>query len=407
MIAESIATWVEGYSPSETDLQLAQRSLIDTLAVTLGARSHPLRRLLDAESEATRWAAIGHVLDFDDLHVESTSHVSVVCVAATLASGGDARAYLTGAGVMARLGSALGWQHYEAGWHATCTVGCFAAAVCASVACGLSPAEVAHALALAVPAAGGVQRAFGTDAKSLQVGFAVDAGLRAARLVRAGARADPTALDAWFALLEGDPSVLDLSGPSIPGGLALKLFPCCYALQRPIVATRELVREGLTTEMVDEVIVRTPAATIQPLIHHRPTTALEGKFSLEYGIAASILDEYPGFVSFSDDAVRRAAADELISRVRVEAAAGGSSLLSGTFQIEVRCADGSIREAALGAPPGVPGGPSVEEAFSEKLRACGDDVPELLSIVTWESAPQMLRRELATSDLRAPGSHTK
>ena len=28
---------------------------------------------------------------------------------------------------MARLGSALGWRHYSAGWHATCTAGAPAA----------------------------------------------------------------------------------------------------------------------------------------------------------------------------------------------------------------------------------------------------------------------------------------
>jgi hypothetical protein len=60
-----------------------------------------------------------------------------------------------------------------------------------TVALGLPAERIAAAMALAVPAAGGVQRAFGTDAKSLQVGFAVDAGIRAARLAAAGAQADP------------------------------------------------------------------------------------------------------------------------------------------------------------------------------------------------------------------------
>ena len=101
-------------------------------------------------------------------------------------------------------------------------------------------------MALAVPAAGGVQRAFGTDAKSLQVGFAVEAGLRAARLAAAGAQADPSALDVWLGLVGGSahsrPSAVDPSGPTVPNGLAIKLYPCCYALQRPISALAELRR---------------------------------------------------------------------------------------------------------------------------------------------------------------------
>ena len=113
---------------------------------------------------------------------------------------------------MARLGTALGWRHYSAGWHATCTAGAPAAAAGAAVALGLPAERIAAAMALAVPAAGGVQRAFGTDAKSLQVGFAVEAGIRAARLAAAGAQADPAALDAWLGLVGGDPSAVDPSG---------------------------------------------------------------------------------------------------------------------------------------------------------------------------------------------------
>src|SRR5262249_56955914 len=90
------------------------------------------------------------------------------------------------------------------------------------------------ALALAIAGAGGVQRAFGTDAKSLQAGFAVDAGLRAAALAAAGAQADWSALDAWMSLVGGDPGAVDLAGPAVPGGLAIKIYPCCYALPRPL-----------------------------------------------------------------------------------------------------------------------------------------------------------------------------
>ena len=157
------------------------------------------------------------MLDFDDLHMESTTHISAVCVPAALATGGGAKAYLAAAGVMARLGTALGWAHYSAGWHATCTAGAPASAAGAAVALGLTTRQIATAIALAVPGAGGVQRAFGTDGKSLQVGFAVDAGIRAARLAAAGAQADPSALDAWLSLVGADPG----EGRADPAGQAI------------------------------------------------------------------------------------------------------------------------------------------------------------------------------------------
>src|SRR5436305_2075300 len=211
-VAERLAGWACALKPTAEDLALAQTALIDTVAVACAARQDPLRDLLEPLTEPGRWAALAHVLDYDDLHLPSTAHISAVCVPAALAHGGGARAYLAGAGVMARLGTALGWAHYERGWHATTTAGAPAAAVAAGLSLGLDAERLAVALALAVPAAGGVQRAFGSDAKSLQVGFAVDAGLRAARLAAAGARADPAAVDAWLRLVGGDPSAVDSSG---------------------------------------------------------------------------------------------------------------------------------------------------------------------------------------------------
>jgi 2-methylcitrate dehydratase PrpD len=325
MVALDLARWAAEYEPAEDEIALADAALRDTLAVAHAARDHPLLTRLDAISEPAREAVAAHVLDYDDLHLPSTTHISAVCVPVARAAGGGARAYLAAAGVMARLGTALGWAHYERGWHATCTAGALAAAVGAALPHG---ADLATAMALAVPAAGGVQRAFGSDAKALQVGFAVDAGLRAAQLTLGGAKADPAAVDQWFALVGGDPGRLDLSGPALPGGLAVKVYPCCYALQRPIAAVRELgeVPAG-------RIRVRAPASSVQPLIHHRPRTGLEGKFSLEYGIAAALLDGAPGMASFTDAAVRRPDAQALIERIDVELTPGGDGLLAGEFAI--------------------------------------------------------------------------
>ena len=351
-----LAQWAAELQPAPADLALARRSLQDTVAVAVAARSHRVTRLAASLPEGAHWAVAAHVLDFDDLHLPSTAHISAVCVPVALAVGGGPRAYLAAAGVMARLGTALGWQHYAAGWHATCTAGAPASAAGAAVALGLPCSQIAAAMALAVPAAGGVQRAFGTDAKSLQVGFAVDAGIRAARLAAAGAEAGPGALDAWLSLAGGDPAAVDVTGPAVPGGLAVKLYPCCYALQRPISAISGLAGQQLDPAQVSRIVLSTPEATVVPLIHHRPQSGLEGKFSLEYGAAAALLDGYPGFGSFTDLAVRRPAAGrpggdpartwwQLAARWR---AGGGDPL--GRWR-------GRAGQPAL--PPGIPGAAAV------------------------------------------------
>jgi 2-methylcitrate dehydratase PrpD len=405
-VAVTLARWAAGLEPDAGDEELAERSLRDTVAVTLAARDHRVTRLAAGLPEGARWAVAGHVLDFDDLHMPSTTHVSAVCVptalaASELAGGGGPRAYLAAAGVMARLGTALGWRHYSAGWHATCTAGAPASAAGAAVALGLPAEQIAAAIALAVPAAGGVQRAFGTDAKSLQVGFAVDAGIRAARLAAAGAQADPAALDAWLGLVGGSAhsrrEEVDPFGPIIPNGLAIKLYPCCYALQRPISVLAQLAgaeQAGLDPARVRRIVLRTPEATVLPLIHHRPDSGLQGKFSLEYAAAAALLDGYAGFASFTDAAVRRDAARRLAGLVEAKLDPGGSWLLDGELAAEIHLDDGTVLRASQQFPPGSPARPPTPGQLRAKLADCVRGLDTDPASWTWDNAATTLRRYL-------------
>jgi 2-methylcitrate dehydratase PrpD len=378
-----MAAWAVEYTPTEGDLRLAERSLRDTVAVAFAALDEPVVAYGRQLGTAGGLAVAAHLLDFDDLHLPSTSHISAVIVPVVIAAGGDARAYLAGAGVMARLGTRLGWEHYSRGWHTTCTAGAPAAAVAAAVVLGLNADETAHAMALALPAAGGEQRAFGTDGKALQVGMAAEAGWRAARLVGAGARGDPASLDQWLALVGAGSSELDLSGPAVPGGLAIKLFPCCYAMQRPIHAVR-MALGGDDPKKVAAVLVRTPAAAVQPLIHHRPRTGLQAKFSMEYAIATAVLDGFPALSHFTDEAVRRPAASRIMASVIMELDAGGTGLLDGTCAIEIQLASGN-RQANVDQPPGAPARPPGDDDLAAKAASCGPRAAATVG-VTWSDA---------------------
>ena len=388
--AAALAEWARGFAPDQDDLALARRSLVDTVAVTRAAAGHPIEPLAARLGAAGRLATLAHVLDYDDLHLPSTSHVSAICVPVALVSGGGARAYLAGAGTMARLGEMLGWAHYSRGWHATCTAGAPAAAVSAAIARGLDAEATARAIALAVPAAGGVQRAFGSATKSLQVGFAADAGLRAAELAAAGASADPAALDQWLDIVGGAPRPL-AAAPAVPGGLAIKPYPCCYALQRPIEATREaMAGEAVVAEAVSAVSVKLDQDVLRPLIHSRPRTGLEAKFSLEYALAATLLDGRPGLASFEDGAVARPAARALLDRVQVDAAPGGGDLLSGTVEVTIELSGGETRAAAVELPPGAPGRPLDEAALRDKVTDCvGAAAAEQLIRADWTQPPPL------------------
>lgn len=391
-LAAGLARWAAGLRPGPGDTELARRSLVDTVAVTLAALDDPVAGWTRDLDPALRWSAVGHVLDFDDVHLPSTSHVSVVCAPAALACGGGAREYLAGAGVMARLGAALGWAHYRGGWHATCTAGAPAAAVAAGLALGLDAEGLARAMALAVPAAGGVQRAFGTAGKSLQVGFATAAGVRAARLAAAGASADPTALEQWFGLVGGS-GAPELSGPAVPGGLAVKLHPCCYALQRPISTARSLPR--LAAAEITGIGVHARQASLQPLLHSRPRTGLEAKFSLPYAVVSAIVDGFPGTAEFTDEAVARPQVRALLDLVEVHAEPGGDGVMDGRTRVVVERGAAPPVEAALDVPDGHPDRPASAADLAAKVRTCvGDDRAAEVLALEWDTAAALLHRVL-------------
>lgn len=392
-LALSLARWAVALQPTREDLELADRALLDTLAVSVAGREEPVARFARELSEGGCWGAIGHALDYDDVHLPSTSHISVVCVAAALASGGGARAYLAGAGVMARLGVGLGWSHYGRGWHTTCTAGAPAAAVAAGVAAGFDAERLATAIALAVPGAGGVQNAFGTDAKPLQVGFAVETGLRAARAASAGAGAATAAVDQWFALLGGSAAAIELRGPAVPDGLAIKLYPCCYAMHRPIGATRQLGRIDVAD--VDSLTVEAFESAVLPLRHARPSSGLEGKFSLEYAVATALIDGHPGIDSFTDEAVSRPNVRHLLERTDLVRKPGGDGVFDGTVRVSVRTKGGRVDEEELILPPGHPRTPPTADELAAKVRDCaGPDLTDAVIGASWATAPDLLRHAL-------------
>src|SRR5689334_3929128 len=75
-VAGALAGWAAALDPSPADHELARRALVDTVAVALAARDDPVAGLLEPLARAGRWTALAHVLDFDDLHMPSTAHIS-------------------------------------------------------------------------------------------------------------------------------------------------------------------------------------------------------------------------------------------------------------------------------------------------------------------------------------------
>ena len=140
-------------------------------------------------------ATAGHVLDFDDTYLPGIAHLSaptapaaLVLGAGTARRGGARRLHrrLRGDG---RAGAASHPALYDRGLHPTAVCGGVGAAAAAARLMGSTRRHERSAVALALLGAGGLRAAFGSDGKALQVGWAAAAGVRAARLAAAGARA--------------------------------------------------------------------------------------------------------------------------------------------------------------------------------------------------------------------------
>jgi 2-methylcitrate dehydratase PrpD len=356
-LTEAIARYALGHVGPMSDevVELAKRTLLDTVGVAIAARHEPPVRILGQTlgslpaGPATVWATgeqtdaptaallngtAGHALDFDDVTDITYGHPSVVLWPAVFAAaeneGADGpsvlEAFVVGFVVQVAMASAMDVRrHYAAGWHSTATIGIIGATAAASRLMGLDEERTRCAIGLAASMAGGSRQNFGTMTKPLHPGLAARDAIVAARLAANGFTADVDQLDnplgyfsmfspgadidAALARLEGTDAFLD-------AGINVKKYPCCYNTHRTADATLDLrTAEDIDPAAVESVHVVLEPGGFDPLIHHRPQTGLQGKFSVEYVIAAALLDGRVTLASFTDDAVQRPEAQALVQKV--------------------------------------------------------------------------------------------
>jgi 2-methylcitrate dehydratase PrpD len=96
---------------------------------------------------------------------------------------------------------------------------------------------------------------------------------------------------------------------------------------------------------VNEVECRTSSHTPKVLIHNRPRTALEGKFSIQYCMAVAILDKSAGLNQFIDERLKDPRIQELMTKVRYthppELGSSAVDSMRGKVEIVVRLKNGT------------------------------------------------------------------
>jgi 2-methylcitrate dehydratase PrpD len=127
----------------------------------------------------------------------------------------------------------------------------------------------------------------------------------------------------------------------------------------------------LSADQIEDIEVRCPQGMVMPLIYARPQTGLEGKFSMEYCLAAALLDQKLRLATFTDEMVQRPAAQALFPRVRVveeEAVLDGP--ISGYATVTMRLKDGRQVTDHVDKPRGEPPDLLSWDELLEKFEDC-------------------------------------
>jgi 2-methylcitrate dehydratase PrpD len=338
--------------------------------------------------------SMGHALDYDDITLHLKGHPSVVCLPPALAVGEMERA--SGRDIMLaymlafEVSSAVGYGVSAAygddlGWHPTGPLGTLGAAAAASRLLGLDTERTAMAISLAASSACGLRENFGTMTKPFHAGNAGRAGVTAAMLVKKGLTAAMTGLEGRFGFMHAysGGAGYDLDKPIErlgkrffleQPGVEIKKYPACGATSYPLDAMFALLEEHrFGYEDVDSIEVRVDFDPPRALIHSDPKTALEGKFSIQYCIAAALVDGKVGLGQFHDQQVMRPEIRSLLPRISMRRNPGheGKPSWNEAFnEVHVRLKSGLHLSKTLHRDYSGPVVGVTAEGLDEKFRDC-------------------------------------
>ncbi|HEY7654667.1 MAG TPA: MmgE/PrpD family protein [Methylomirabilota bacterium] len=424
----------------EAAVEAARRAILDCLGVMLAGSIEPAARILQhvARAEGGRplctvvgtmertgavWAALcngtaAHALDFDDTNFALMGHPSAPVLAAALAAGelalADGRAvlhaFLLGFEVETTLAEVVNPSHYAHGWHATCTLGTLGATAAAARLLGLDAAQTRAALAVAASQSSGLKENFGTMTKPFHAGHAARSGVLSALMAREGWTASDHALEGpqgFFSVLgAGQPALAPIETLGAPWkilttGVAVKPYPSCACTHSIIDSALELRRvQGIRPEEIAAITVGVTAGVPRILIHSRPRTGLQAKFSAEFVAAAALTDGRVGIATFQDDRAQDPAIQRLMERVTmvVDPEIPGDRERHMWTRLTVRLKDGRSATIAPRPVPGHPERPLPLAALRAKFTECAGLV---LPADRVDSVAQMVEALDACPDLRS------
>lgn len=414
-VTQQLAEWIVGTTPDDVPQLGAERvgeRFIDSIGVMYAGMSTPtgelIRRWVQAQggtpdctvvSDGFRTTAplatlinatAGHALEFDDIATFG-GHYANPLTAATLALGeklgSSGRevilAWMVGWDVIAQTSkpcaSPTGNDLINRGWFNQGFQPVLGVAAVGAKLMGLDVTQTRMALGNAAGAMSGLMKNRGSDTKSFQAGSAAMHGLMAAELASIGFTANPDIIDGdigvarLLGLDNGDPEkVLDGLGSwdMATRSSTIRLHAACGAGHWGMDAVqRILARHPFTHDQVESIDVDVDAFLLPMMPYHHPTTGLEAKYSLEYDLATIVLDGRGGLHQYSDAAVRRPEAQELMGRVAIHPV---HELRRPESRVVITLADGTKLEETVNVSHGTPADPLTRDEVLGKFHECAD-----------------------------------
>ncbi len=271
------------------------------------------------------------------------------------------------------------------GWHPTAVLGTFGAAAAAAKLLKLDIQQTTNALGLAYSEAAGLGQNFGTMTKPFHAGNAARSGIVAALLAKQGFTAAKDIMEgdmgfpaAFYGERPANISKMaeNLGAPFviISRGINVKRYPSCAGTHRPIDALLHLIDSyDIKPEEVEAVDCRVSPRAKKILLYDNPNTGLEGKFSIQFVMAAAIQDRKIELAQFTDEYVNSPAIKGLMRKVSLRIHpdwAEGKDTDARPDIVAIRLVDGREYSYGVALAKGHEKVPLTDEEFLAKYRDC-------------------------------------
>jgi 2-methylcitrate dehydratase PrpD len=245
--------------------------------------------------------------------------------------------------------------------------------------------------------------------KPLHAGLAARNGVLAALLAREGMIASGAAIDGpqgFLAAMDSSRSSLDeliadlgARWEILDTGITVKLYPSCAGTHPTLDALLDLRRrERFAPDDVEAIEIGVDPIVPTILIYDRPSSPLEGKFSMPFCAAAAVVDGRVGVETFDAAHLSEPAILALQRRVTmcVDPSLDASAPSLTQAMVTVRLRGGRVISASANGARGYPERPPSDDELATKFLSCATRVmrePQaraaLATLRTIEAAPSV------------------